>query len=253
MPNKITGDSTGDRRPLDFRAKNPAYRLGSRNPAFDADAFLGSAGDGRRLASYRPGGVIFSLGDVADSVMYLKEGTIKLSVTSYRGKEAVVAILDSGDFFGESVLAGRPDRSEAATAITATTVLTIPKEQMIQLLHDQHTFSALFIKHMLARNSRIEDDLVDQMFNSSEKRLARVLFLLAHSGKPGKTSRVLPRISQQTLAEMVGTTRSRVNFFMNKFKKLGFIEYRGGLTINPALLTFILYNERPERNARRAG
>ena len=210
--------------------------------SFDADAFLRSAGVGKAIVTYQPTDVIFSQGDASDSVMYIQEGAVKLSVQSHGGKEAVVAMLGPGDFFGERALAGHPVRLEAATAMTATTVLIIPKRQMIRLLHDQHALSDRFITHMLARNIRIEEDLVDQLFNSSEKRLARTLLLLARYGKPDQTHRVLPRISQETLAEMVGTTRSRVNFFMNKFKKLGFIEYNGGLRVHHSLLTVIVHD-----------
>jgi CRP-like cAMP-binding protein len=210
--------------------------------SFDADAFLRSAGVGKAILTYQPTDVIFSQGDASDSVLYIQEGAVKLSVQSHGGKEAVVAMLGPGDFFGERALAGHPVRLEAATAMTATTVLSIPKRQMIRLLHDQHALSDRFITYMLARNIRIEEDLVDQLFNSSEKRLARVLLLLARYGKPDQTHRVLPRIPQETLAEMVGTTRSRVNFFMNKFKKLGFIEYNGGLKVHHSLLTVIVHD-----------
>ena len=211
-------------------------------PAFDADAFLRSAGAGKTIVPYQPTDVIFSQGDASDSVMYIQEGAVRLSVQSHGGKEAVVAMLGPGDFFGEQALAGHPVRLAAATALTATTVLIVPKRQMLRLLHDQHALSDRFIAYMLARNARIEEDLVDQLFNSSEKRLARTLLLLARYGKPDQTHRVLPRISQETLAEMVGTTRSRVNFFMNKFKKLGFIDYNGGLKVNHSLLTIILHD-----------
>jgi CRP-like cAMP-binding protein len=211
-------------------------------PAFDAEAFLHSAGAGKTIVSYRPTQVIFSQGDASDSVMYIQEGAVKLSVQSHGGKEAVVALLGPGDFFGERALAGHPVRLEAATAMAATKVLVVLKEQMIRLLHDQHALSDRFITYMLARNIRIEEDLVDQLFNSSEKRLARTLLLLARYGKQDQTYRVLPRISQETLAEMIGTTRSRVNFFMNKFKKLGFIEYNGGLKVNHSLLTVIVHD-----------
>jgi CRP/FNR family cyclic AMP-dependent transcriptional regulator len=213
-----------------------------QTPAFDVDAFLRSAGTGKTVAIYRPADVIFSQGDASDSVLYIQEGAVKLSVLSHRGKEAVVGLLGPGDFFGERALTGHPVRLEAATAVAATTVLVIPKQQMVRLLHDQHALSDRFIAHMLARNIRIEEDLVDQLFNSSEKRLARTLLLLARYGKLEQTSRVLPRISQETLAEMIGTTRSRVNFFMNKFKKLGFIEYNGSLKVNQSLLTVILHD-----------
>jgi CRP/FNR family transcriptional regulator, cyclic AMP receptor protein len=163
-------------------------------------------------------------------------------VLSHGGKEAIVAMLGSRDFFGERALTGHPVRLETATAVTATTVLVVPKRQMIRVLHQQRALSDRFITHMLARNIRIEEDLVDQLFNSSEKRLARALLLLARYGKPEQTRRVLPRISQETLAEMIGTTRSRVNFFMNKFKKLGFIEYNGGLKVNHSLLTIVVHD-----------
>jgi CRP/FNR family transcriptional regulator, cyclic AMP receptor protein len=212
------------------------------NPPFDAEAFLRSGGAGKTIGTYHPAEVIFSQGDASDTVMYIQEGAVKLSVLSRGGKEAVVAMLGRGDFFGERALAGHPIRLEAATAVTATTVLIIPKRQMIRLLHNQHALSDRFIKYMLARNIRIEEDLVDHLFNSSEKRLARTLLLLARYGKPDQTHHVLPRISQETLAEMVGTTRSRVNFFMNKFKKLGFIEYNGALKVNHSLLTVIVHD-----------
>jgi CRP/FNR family transcriptional regulator, cyclic AMP receptor protein len=215
---------------------------GKPKPSFDADAFLRSAGAGKTILTYQPTDIIFSQGDASDSVLYIQEGSVKLSVQSHGGKEAVVAMLGPGDFFGERALAGHPVRLEAATAMSATTVLSIPKRQMIRLLHDQHALSDRFISYMLARNIRIEEDLVDQLFNSSEKRLARALLLLARYGKPDQTHRVLPRIPQETLAEMVGTTRSRVNFFMNKFKKLGFIEYNGGLKVHHSLLTVIVHD-----------
>jgi CRP/FNR family cyclic AMP-dependent transcriptional regulator len=200
-----------------------------QKPPFDADAFLRSAGAGKTILTYQPADVIFSQGDASDSVLYIQEGAVKLSVLSSGGKEAVVGVLGPGDFFGERALTGHPVRLEAATAMTATTALSVPKEQMIRLLHDQHALSDRFITYMLARNIRIEADLVDQLFNSSEKRLARTLLLVARYGRPDETHHALPRISQETLAEMIGTTRSRVNFFMNKFKKLGFIEYKGDL------------------------
>src|SRR5438093_9312517 len=198
---------------------------GKQKPRFDAEAFLRSAGAGKRIETYQPAHVIFAQGDASDTVMYIQEGAVKLSVLSRGGKEAVVAMLGPGDFFGERALAGHPIRLEAATAVTATTVLIIAKRQMIRLLHDQHALADRFISYMLARNNRIEEDLIDQLFNSSEKRLARTLLLLARYGKPDKPTRVVPKISQERLAEMIGTTRPRVNFFLNKFNKLGFIEY----------------------------
>jgi CRP/FNR family cyclic AMP-dependent transcriptional regulator len=208
----------------------------------DARAFLESAGLGKRVAAYRRKEVVFSQGDPCETVMYVQSGAIQLSVLSNTGKQAIVAVLGPGEFLGEGALAGHPIRLETATATVASTVLVIPKRQMIRLLHSQHAFSDRFIAHMLLRNARLEADLVDHLFNSSEKRLARTLLLLARYGKENQPQRLLPRISQETLAEMVGTTRSRVNFFMNKFKKLGFIEYEGGLKINPSLLTVVVHD-----------
>jgi len=213
-----------------------------KTAAFDAKTFLESAGVGKRIATYARKEVIFSQGDPSTSVMYVQIGGVRLSVLSHTGKEAVVATLGPGDFLGEGALAGHPVRLETARATTATTVLVVPKRQMIRLLHHHRAFSDRFIAHMLVRNARLEADLVDQLFNSSEKRLARTLLLLARYGKGDKPQRVLPKVSQETLAEMVGTTRSRVNFFMNKFKTLGFIEYNGGLKINPSLLTVVVHD-----------
>jgi len=210
--------------------------------AFDADAFLRSTGADKSIVSYRRADVIFSQGDAADTVLYLQKGTVKLSVVSPGGKEAIVGMLGPGDFFGEQALAGHPVRLTTAIAMSATTVLLVPKQQMIRQLHEQHALSDRFITYMLARNIRIEEALVDQLFNSIEKRLARTLLLLARYGKPEETDRVLPRISQTTLAEMIGTTRPRVNFFMNKFKRLGFIDYNGGLKVNQSLLTVIVHD-----------
>jgi CRP/FNR family cyclic AMP-dependent transcriptional regulator len=208
----------------------------------DAKALLESAGLGKRLATYARKEVIFSQGDPCRHVMYVQSGGIQLSVLSTSGRQAIVAVLGPGEFLGEGALAGHPIRLETATATTASTLLVIPKRQMIRLLHSQHAFSDRFIAHMLLRNARLEADLVDHLFNSSEKRLARTLLLLARYGKENQPQRLLPRISQETLAEMVGTTRSRVNFFMNKFKKLGFIEYEGGLKINASLLTVVVHD-----------
>jgi CRP/FNR family transcriptional regulator, cyclic AMP receptor protein len=213
-----------------------------KQKAFDARAFLESNGIGKRVVTYARRDVLFSQGDPSDTVMYIQSGAIQLSVLSQSGKEAIVATLGRGDFLGEGALAGHPVRLETARATTATTVLVVPKRQMIRLLHSHHALSDRFIAHMLMRNARLEADLVDQLFNSSEKRLARTLLLLARYGKGEKLQRVLPKISQETLAEMVGTTRSRVNFFMNKFKTLGFIEYNGGLKINSSLLTVVVHD-----------
>jgi CRP-like cAMP-binding protein len=209
---------------------------------FDVRAFLASPGIARRVVEYPPAAVIFSQGDPSDAVLYVQQGSVKLSVLSRTGREAVVGVLGVGDFFGEGALAGQPVRLATATAMTASRVLVIPKRQMIRLLHQQHTLSDRFIAHMLARNNRLEEDLVDQLFNASEKRLARTLLLLARYGRPNGPLRVLPKISQEVLAEMVGTTRSRVNFFMNKFRKLGFIEYNGGLKVHNSLLSVVLYD-----------
>jgi CRP/FNR family transcriptional regulator, cyclic AMP receptor protein len=210
--------------------------------AFDAEAFLTVPGVARRVADYAIGAVIFAQGDAANAVLYLQQGRVKLSVVSQSGKEAVVAVLVSGDFFGEGALAGQPVRLATATAMTASRILVVPKRQMIRVLHQQHALSDRFIAHMLARNTRLEEDLVDQLFNASEKRLARTLLLLARYGKPDGPRDVLPKISQEVLAEMVGTTRSRVNFFMNKFRRLGFIEYNGGLRVHRALLSVVLHD-----------
>ena len=211
--------------------------------SFDAHAFLESAGLGKRVVTYGRADVIFSQGDPCNSVMYLRSGAIRLSVLSHAGKEAIVATLGPGDFLGEGALAGYPIRLETASATMPTTVLVVPKRQMIRLLHSHHALSDRFIAHMLVRNARLEADLVDQLFNSSEKRLARTLLLLARYGKNDNAQRKLPAVSQETLAEMIGTTRSRVNFFLNKFRKLGFIGYdAGGLTINPSLLTLVVHN-----------
>ena len=213
----------------------------TRRP-FDAKAFLESTGLGKRVVTYAPRQVVFSQGDASDSVMYVQNGAIQLSVLSHSGKEAIVATLGPGDFVGEGALAGHPVRLETARTTMKSMVLVVPKRQMIRLLHSQRTFSDRFIAHMLVRNARLEADLVDQLFNSSEKRLARTLLLLARYGKGDKPQQVLPKISQETLAEMVGTTRSRVNFFMNKFKTLGFIEYNGGLRVNASLLTVVVHD-----------
>jgi CRP/FNR family transcriptional regulator, cyclic AMP receptor protein len=208
---------------------------------FDAQGFLDSAGVARKVKKFKRAEVIYSQGDVAHSVMYLQEGGVKLSVVNEVGKEAVVAILGPGDFFGEGCLAGQNVRMGTATGVTPSTVLVIEKSEMFKVLHEQHALSDRFISFMLARNIRIEEDLVDQLFNSSEKRLARTLLLLARYGKEDKPHGVLPQVSQETLAEMIGTTRSRVNFFMNKFRKLGFIKYNGGLQINTSLLSVVLH------------
>jgi len=209
--------------------------------AFDAQAFLDSAGVARKVKEFTKAELVYSQGDTAQSVMYIQEGGVKLTVVNEVGKEAVVAILAPGDFFGEGCLAGQSVRMARATAITPSTVLVIDKSEMFKVLHEQHALSDRFIKFMLARNIRVEEDLVDQLFNSSEKRLARTLLLLARYGKEDQPHGVLHKVSQETLAEMIGTTRPRVNFFMNKFRKLGFIKYNGGLQINTSLLSVVLH------------
>ena len=213
-----------------------------QKPAFNAQAFLDSAGVDRRIVEYRRGDVVFTQGDPCDHVLYIQQGTVKLSVLSRAGREAVVAMLGVGEFFGEGCLAGQALRMGTATATTDCTILLVDKRQMVRLLHKQHALSDRFIAHMLARNIRIEEDLVDQLFNSSEKRLARTLLLLARYGKHDKPVRAVPPISQETLAEMIGTTRSRVNFFMKKFQRLGFIDYTDGLKVNNSLLTVVLHD-----------
>ncbi len=214
----------------------------ARPPTFDVQAFLDSAGLARTIVEYQAKDTIFTQGDLGKEVMYIQKGSIKLSVVSKTGKEAVVAMLKPGDFLGESALAGQSMRMATATAIVPVTLLVIGLKEMIRVLHMEHEFSDRFIAYMIGRNIRIEEDLVDQLFNSSEKRLARTLLLLARYGNHEKPQFVLPKISQETLAEMVGTTRSRVNFFMNKFKKLGFINYEGGLHVNDSLLSVVLHD-----------
>ena len=218
------------------RPVEPKKRLG-----FDVEAYLEATGPARKVVKYRRGEVVFAQGDPGNDVRYIQKGAIKLSVLSRIGKEAVVAMLAPGDFFGEGALAGQSVRIETATAMVASSVLIIEKEAMIRLLHEEPAFSDRFLSHMLTRNMRIEADLVDQLFNSSEKRLARTLLLLARYGQVNP-QRTLPKISQETLAEMIGATRSRVNFFMNKFRKLGLIEYNGGLKINSSLLSIVLHD-----------
>src|SRR6202162_3701576 len=210
-------------------------------PVFDAQAFLDSAGVARRIVGYRKSQKIYSQGEPAKNVLYIQEGGIKLSVVNEVGKEAVVAMLGPGDFFGEGGLAGQTARMGTAVAITPTTLLAIEKQEMIRVLHAEHEFSDRFVAYMLTRNIRIEADLVDQLFNSTEKRLARTLLLLARYGKENQPEKVVPKVSQEILAEMIGTTRSRVNLFMNKFKKMGFIKYNGGLQINSSLLSVVLH------------
>jgi CRP/FNR family cyclic AMP-dependent transcriptional regulator len=223
---------------MDKKSKN----LNAKAPAFDAQAFLDSAGVARKVREFKKKETIFSQGDSAKNVLYIQKGAVRLSVVNETGKEAVVAVLGPGDFFGEGCLAGQPIRIGSAAAIAVTTALVIEKKEMIRVLHVEHAFSDRFISYMLSRNIRVEEDLVDQLFNSSEKRLARTLLLLARYGKEDKPQKMVPKISQEMLAEMVGTTRSRVNFFMNKFRRLGFIKYNGGLHIDTSLLSVVLHD-----------
>ena len=210
--------------------------------AFDAQAFLDSSGIARKLVEYRRGEVIFRQGDPADQVLYIKSGNVRLSVLSKSGRQAVVAMLGAGEFFGEGCLAEQPVRMGSANATSDSTIVLIDRDEMARLLHEQRAMSDRFIAHMLARNIKIEEDLIDQLFNSSEKRLARTLLLLARYGKHDQPVRAVPPISQETLAEMVGTTRSRVNFFMKKFQRMGFIDYANGLKVNDSLLTVVLHD-----------
>jgi CRP-like cAMP-binding protein len=212
-----------------------------RRRRFDAQEFLDSAGVKRTVAKYAARRTIFSQGDPATDVLYIQEGGVRLSVLSKAGREAVIGMLGPGDFFGEGCLAGQSRRMSTATATEPSTILLIQKTEMTRLLHDEAALSDRFLAHVLSRNIRIEEDLVDQLFNSSEKRLARALLLLAHYGRDDTPIRPIPGVSQEVLAEIVGTTRSRVNFFMNKFRKLGFIEYNGGITIKKSLLTVVLH------------
>ena len=223
-----------------MKTKPPARNVSLAE--FDVPAFLKSSGVRVRRVRYPRGAAVFTQGAPANTVFYLEQGSVKLSVLSATGKEAVVAMLGPGDFVGEGCLAGQPSRMGTVTTVSETTMLGIPKGEMVRVLHENSDFSDRFIAHMLGRNIRIEEDLVDQLFNSSEKRLARTLLLLARYGREDVTERAVPQLSQETLAEMVGTTRSRVNFFMNKFRKLGFIEYNGGLKIHNSLLSVVLHD-----------
>ncbi len=210
--------------------------------AFNVQAFLDSAGLSRRIVQYRRTQKIYAQGDPATSVMYIQNGGVKLSVVNEVGKEAVVGILGPGDFFGEGCLAGQDVCMGTATAITPASILIIEKSEMMRVLHTEHALSDRFMSYVLSRNIRIEEDLIDQLFNSSEKRLARTLLLLARYGKESQPQKMLPKVSQQMLAEMIGTTRTRVNFFMNKFRKLGFIRYNGGLEVHNSLLSVVLHD-----------
>ena len=214
----------------------------TKEPRFKVEKYLQTAGVERKIVNYSKGQVIFSQGEPCHGVMYLQRGGVKLSITSSAGKEAVVAMLDAGEFFGEGAIAGQPMRVATATATESTSVLLIAQQEMIRVLHEEHEFSDRFVAYMLQRNVRVEEDLTDQLFNSSEKRLARALLLVARYGKEDQPEKVIAKISQEALAEMIGTTRSRVSFFMNRFRKLGYIKYNGGLEINSSLLRVVLHD-----------
>jgi CRP-like cAMP-binding protein len=221
-------------------------------PQFDAAAFLATAGLGRRIIRLEPKEAFFSQGDQADSVFYLQKGRAKVTVVSPGGKEATITLLSAGDFVGEEALATMAGlRLATATAITACTTLKISREEMIRVMHVEHSFSDIFLKVLLERSMRIQADLVDQLFNSSEKRLARILLLMAEFGKPGEPEQYIPKISQETLAEMIGTTRSRVSFFMNRFRKLGFIEYNGRIKVHKSLLNAVLLDRLAELSSKK--
>jgi len=211
-------------------------------PSFDPQKFLALVDGGKIISAVRPNAIVFGQGDPADSIFYIQKGKVKITVLSAEGKEAVVAILGEGDFFGEGSLAGQPKRMATSTAVTDSVILKIPINEARRVLDAEPTFSALFISHLLARNIRVEEDLVDQLFNSSEKRLARVLLLMANFGKESGPQPIIGKITQATLADMIGTTRSRVSFFMNKFRKLGLIEYNGRIKVHTALLNLILHD-----------
>ena len=228
-------------RAIAISRSTKSRRKSAPRHSFDAQAFLDSAGVARQIVKFRRSEKIYSQGDAAKGAKYIQTGGVKLSVVNEVGKEAVVAMLGPGDFFGEGCLAGQPVCMATATAMVPTSILFIEQKEMMRVLRTEHEFSDLFIRHMLTRNIRIEEDLIDQLFNSSEKRLARALLLLARYGKEDQIHGVLPKVPQEVLAEMIGTTRSRVNFFMNKFRKLGFIKYNGGLQINASLLSVVLH------------
>jgi CRP-like cAMP-binding protein len=220
--------------------------------SFDPKIFLARVGEGKTVAKYRKNQIIFSQGQIADAVFYIQQGNVRLTVVSEQGKEAVVAIIEAGQFFGEGCLNGHPLRTATTRAMEECVITRIDKATMIATLHNEPEFSELFMMHLLSRNGRIEEDLIDQLFNSSEKRLARLLLLLANFGKEGRPEPILGKFSQEMLAEMIGTTRSRVSFFMNKFRKLGFIDYNGKLEVHSSLLNVILYDQ-PAIQTRHAG
>jgi CRP-like cAMP-binding protein len=212
-------------------------------PPFDPKVFLSKVNDGRAISEYRKDKIIFRQGDPSDAVFYIQSGKVKTTVVSAEGKEAVVALLGTGDFFGEGCLTGQPQRLATVSALTECVIVRISKTDITRVIHEEPAFAELFISHLLARNSRVEEDLVDQLFNSSEKRLARTLLILANFGKEGRPEPIIAKVSQETLAEMIGTTRSRVSFFMNKFRKLGLIDYNGNIEVHSSLLNVVLRDQ----------
>jgi CRP-like cAMP-binding protein len=245
LPGKIfvkSGSSAGTMKTIASSKKNKSKKKPKARGAFDAQVFLESAGVARRVVQYRKSDKVYTQGDEAASVMYIQSGGIKITVVNQAGKEAVVAMLGPGDFFDKGCLAGQQIRMGTATAVTPTAILVIEKKEMARVLHTEHAFSDRFMAYVLSRNIRVEEDLIDQLFNSSEKRLARTLLLLARFGKEPHPEGTLPKVSQEMLAEMIGTTRSRVNFFMNRFKKMGFIRYNGGLQVHSSLLSVVLHD-----------
>ena len=247
-PDRLPGGTTLTRKTSIGSTLRTARKAGGTSLAakktrdFDPHAFLATIGKGRKVLTVPKKQAIFAQGDAADAVFYIQEGKVRLTVVSKAGKEATIGILRDGEFFGEGSLAGQPLRMGSATSMTDCAILRIDKKAMMEALHREHEFSDLFVAYLLARNIRYEEDLVDQLFNSSEKRLARILLLLAHFGKEGTPETVVPKISQETLAEMIGTTRSRVSFFMNRFRKLGFIHYNGALQVHSSLLNVVLHD-----------
>jgi CRP-like cAMP-binding protein len=231
------------------KKKKGAFVRKRAKASFDPKKFLAKVGEGKTISKYRTDQIVFSQGEVADSVFYIRQGKVKLTVVSEQGKEAVVAILGPGQFFGEGCLNGHPLRIATTRAVDECVITRLEKARMVAALHDEPDFSELFMSYLLSRNSRIEEDLIDQLFNSSEKRLARLLLLLANFGKEGRPEPIVGKFSQETLAEMIGTTRSRVSFFMNKFRKLGFIEYNGKIEVHNSLLNVVLY-DKPEIKTR---
>jgi CRP/FNR family transcriptional regulator, cyclic AMP receptor protein len=229
---------------LMVRSETEGYVMAiKRRPSFDPKSFLASVGDGQSIGNYRKGQVVFSQGDTGDAVFYIQKGKAKVTVVSEQGKEAVVAILGPDEFFGEGCLAGQAQRIATVTTMADSVIARLEREAIVRVIHQQPSFSEMFIAHLLGRAIRVEADLIDQLFNSSEKRLARMLLLLANFGKEGKPEPIVAKISQETLAEMIGTTRSRVSFFMNKFRKLGFIAYNGGIEVHSSLLNVVLHDQ----------